>query len=258
MAQFATSDAASTLGWRRRHLARRRMLPLCLVVSADSEHAAALQAGLRGHGLKLYRVADLAAIRPIVDQWRFDAVLCDADGLAATSVDAMIRWLRREQRAPIVVLAAAGDAAAPLAALEAGATEIVDRSTSPQLLALKLQRLLELAADPAEAEPHGPVSLGALRLDPRREAAFYGDRPLALTGGEFELLLLLAARGGGYVHRGTIMQSLRRGGADAEPRRSADMHVCRLRRKLREAGASALALETIHGRGYALRLRADA
>jgi two-component system response regulator CpxR len=233
------------------------MLPLCLVVSADSAHVATLQSGLRSHGLKLYPVADLAAMTPILGQWRFDAVLCDADGLAAEAVVATIRWLRREQRAPIVVLASAGPADAPLAALEAGATELIDKATSVQLIALKLQRLIELAADPAEAEPAGPVSLGELRLDPRREAAFYGDRPLALTGGEFELLLLLAARSGGYVHRGTIMQSLRRTGASGEPRRSADMHVCRIRRKLRDAGASSLALETIHGRGYALRLRGE-
>jgi two-component system response regulator CpxR len=233
------------------------MLPLCLVVSADSAHVATLQAGLRSHGLKLYCVADLAALEPILGQWRFDAVLCDADGLAAGAVDPAIRWLRRAQRAPIVVLASAAHADTPLAALEAGATELIDKATSPHLIALKLQRLVELAADPVEAEPPRAVSLGELRLDPRREAAFYGDRPLALTGGEFELLLLLAARSGGYVHRGTIMQSLRRGGESGEPRRSADMHVCRIRRKLREAGASALALETIHGRGYALRLRGE-
>ena len=101
------------------------------------------------------------------------------------------------------------------------------------------------------------MSLGELRLDPRREAAFYGDRPLELTGGEFELLLLLAARSDGFVHRGTIMQTLRPRGAGGEPRRSADMHVCRIRRKLREAGASALALETIHGHGYALACAAS-
>ena len=233
------------------------MLPLCLIVSADSGDVATLQAGLRGHGLKLYGVADIAAMAPILEQWRFDAVLCDADGLAADTFVATIRWLRGAQHAPIVVLASDGRPDAPLAALEAGATELIDKATSPQLMALKLQRLIELAADPVEAEPTRAVSLGSLRLDPRREAAFYGDRPLALTGGEFELLLLLAARSGGYVHRGTIMQSLRRRGAGGEPRRSADMHVCRIRRKLREAGASALALETIHGRGYALRLRGE-
>jgi DNA-binding response OmpR family regulator len=33
------------------------------------------------------------------------------------------------------------------------------------------------------------------------------------------------------------------------------MHVCRIRRKLRDAGAASLELETVYGRGYALRLR---
>src|SRR4051812_14137365 len=59
----------------------RPMLPLCLIVARDSPHVAVLQFGLRGQGLKLYRVADLVALRPLVDQWRFDAVLCDTDGL---------------------------------------------------------------------------------------------------------------------------------------------------------------------------------
>ena len=36
------------------------------------------------------------------------------------------------------------------------------------------------------------------------------------------------------------------------------MHVCRIRSKLREAGASSLEVETIYGRGYALRLRGGA
>jgi DNA-binding response OmpR family regulator len=186
-----------------------------------------------------------------------DAILCDGDGGAAESVNSTVRWLRREQRAPIVVLASPGRADASVEALEAGATELIDKESSPRLIALKLQRLLELAAEPDEAAEPGAVVLGELRLDPRREAAFYADRPLALTSGEFELLLLLAARSGGFVHRQTIMRTLGRAGPGGEPRRGADMHVCRIRRKLREAGATSLALETIHGQGYALRLRGD-
>jgi len=234
------------------------MLPLCLVVSAEPAYASALQGSLRSHGLKLYSVGDLAAARPTLGQWRFDAILCDDDGSAAESVNSTVRWLRREQRAPIVVLASPGRADASVEALEAGATELIDKESSPRLIALKLRRLMELAAEPDEAAEPGAVVLGELRLDPRREAAFYVDRPLALTGGEFELLLLLASRSGGFVHRQTILRTLgRAGGPGGEPRRSADMHVCRIRRKLREAGASSLALETIHGHGYALRRRAD-
>jgi len=213
-----------------------------------------LQRGLKDHGLKLHGIADPAALTPMLGQWRFDAVLCDAQGSGANALDAAVRLLRREQRAPIVVLASPGDEDGLIASLEAGATEIVSRTASPRLVALNLQRLIDLAAAAGDVEPRA-VSVGELRLDPRRAQAAFADRPLPLTGGEFELLLLLAARSDGFVHRDTIMRTLRRAPTAGESRRCADMHVCRIRRKLREAGASSLEVETIYGRGYALRLR---
>ncbi|MEP7301864.1 MAG: winged helix-turn-helix domain-containing protein [Caldimonas sp.] len=231
------------------------MLPFCLIVSADLPYVAALQSGLKDHGMKLHAIRDLDSVRPILRQWRFDAVLCDADGSETEAVVDTVRSLRREQRAPIVVLASAGREEALIAALEAGATELIARAASERLIALKLQRLLDLAAGQSDPQPCA-VSIGGLRLDPRREEAVFGDRPLGLTGGEFELLLLLAARSDGFVHRETLRRRLGHASA-GESRRSADMHVCRIRRKLREAGASSLALETVYGQGYALRLRGD-
>jgi DNA-binding response OmpR family regulator len=223
------------------------------MVGADAAYAGTLQRELDGRGFKLYAVRHLAAARAIFAQWQFDIVLCDAGGMAAEACDDNVRSLRREQRAPIVVLSSPGNEDGLIAALEAGATELIARSASARLIAIKLQRLLDLAAGPAEARPGG-VSLGELRLDPRREEAVFRDRSLPLTGAEFELLLLLAARPDGYVHRETIMRTLGHA-SSGESRRSADMHVCRIRRKLREAGASSLTLETVYGRGYALRLR---
>jgi DNA-binding response OmpR family regulator len=233
------------------------VIPLCLVVSTDPDHVAALQRALKEHGVKLYGVPDLAALRPMLTQWRFDAVLCDAEGSAGADLEAVVRWLRRHQRAPVVVLAAPGGEDAELSALEAGATELIARSTSPRVIAVKLQRLIDLAAGASADEPR-TVSLGALQLDPLRGEAVFRDRVLRLTRGEFELLLLLATRSDRFVHRDTIVRAIGRT-AGGESRRSADMHVCRIRRKLREAGASSLEVETVYGRGYALRLRdADA
>ncbi len=86
--------------------------------------------------------------------------------------------------------------------------------------------------------------------------ASVGDTPVALTRGEFEVLLLLASRPGEPVHRQMIARTL--GRADrTETRRSADMHVCRIRKKLRDAGGASLQLETVYGRGYLLRLRSE-
>lgn len=232
------------------------MLPLCLIVGADLPYVAALQGGLKSHGLKLYGARDLASARRILGQWRFDVALCDAEGSCAGGVDATVRSLWREQRAPIVVLASPGNEEGSIGSLAAGATELIARTASPRLIALKLQRLMDLAAGSGDPESF-QVSLGELRLDPRREEAVFRDRTLPLTGGEFELLLLLAARSNAFVHRDTIMRTLGRA-TSGESRRSADMHVCRIRRKLKEAGASSLALETVYGHGYALRLRDSA
>jgi len=229
------------------------VIPVCLIVSADPDHVAALQRDLKEHGLKLHAVPELASLRRMLAQWRFDAVLCDAEGAAAADVVEAVRALRRDQQAPIVVLAAPGNEELVIAALEAGATELIPRSTSARVIAVKLLRLIDLAAG-ASAEAPRAVSLGELHLDPRRAEAVFGDRVLRLTRGEFELLLLLATRSDRFVHRDTIMRTIG-GAAVGESRRCADMHVCRIRRKLREAGAASLELETIYGRGYALRLR---
>jgi two-component system cell cycle response regulator CtrA len=82
-----------------------------------------------------------------------------------------------------------------------------------------------------------------------------GDVPVTLTSGEFELLLLLASRPGELVHRETIARTLGRN-PTSDTRRSADMHVCRIRRKLREISGHSLQVETVYGRGYLLRMGA--
>jgi DNA-binding response OmpR family regulator len=223
------------------------------MVSADDAYAGRLQRELESRGFKLYGVRHLASAWAILRQWQFDLVLCDADGIGARGLDDTLESLRREQRAPIVVLSSPSREDDLIASLEAGATELIAKAASARLIAIKLRRLLDLAARPAEPEPPA-VSLGELRLDARREEAVFRDRSLPLTGAEFELLLLLAGRPDGFVHRDTIMRTLGHA-TSGESRRSADMHVCRIRKKLREAGASSLALETVYGRGYALRLR---
>jgi len=79
------------------------------------------------------------------------------------------------------------------------------------------------------------------------------EADIGLTGSEFELLLLLAAGAGELVHRHSIGRTLRSGTA-AQRRRSADMHICRIRRKLKAAGGERLEVVTVYGQGYLLRL----
>lgn len=235
------------------------MLPLCLIVVRDPALAATLHREMESFGFKPYSVETIAAAANLVRQWRFDAVVLDGDGFLATLPTAL-PLLRAGVQAPILVLTSCADEERQIAALDSGATEIVLKPTSERLIAAKLRRLIDVAGAPRLALVE-EVRLGALRMSPSRVSASIGDVDIVLTPGEFELLLLLASRPGQFVHRDHIARTLRGPGAGRGAigaRRSADMHVCRIRKKLRDAGARDLHLETVYGRGYLLRLGAGA
>ena len=219
------------------------MLPLLLIITSNRVLADSLRHEIGAAGFKAYYVETLASALVVMAQWRFDAVVLYAQGFEGR-VQEMLASLRRDDSGPILLVKSGADEEEQLRALEAGASQLVVEPTWTRVLAAQLPQ------EPSE------VRFGPLRLDPRRAAASIGDSPVALTGGEFEVLILLASRPGELVHRLTIARTL--GRADrADARRSADMHVCRLRKKLRDSCGGTLQVETVYGRGYLLRLRSE-
>ena len=235
------------------------MLPLCLIVGHDTVDPAGLQHGIDDFGFKPYAVDTFSSALGLIRQWQFDAVIVDGDGHADTLLH-LLPELRDRSHAPIVVVWSDGGERRQIEALQVGATEVIVKPASPRLIAAKLHRLIEIGKDRvhAGAEPsRAAVHFGPLRLDQRRAAASAGDTPLVLTTGEFELLLLLASTPGEFVHRETIARTLGSPGGGGACRRGADMHICRIRKKLRDAGAGTLRVETVYGRGYRLRLEEE-
>ena len=230
------------------------MLPLLLIITSDRALTDSMRHEIGVAGFKAYYVETLASARAVMAQWRFDAVVLYAEGFEGR-IQGMLASLCRDEGVPILLVEPGADEEEQLRALEAGASQLVVEPTSARVLAAQLHRLIDVAHP---RRPHEPkeVRFGPLRLDPSRAAASVGDSPVALTGGEFEVLLLLASRPGELVHRQTIARTLGRPDR-AETRRGADMHVCRIRKKLRDAGGASVQIETVYGRGYLLRLRAE-
>jgi DNA-binding response OmpR family regulator len=226
------------------------MLPLVLVITSDRDLRDPLRRELSAAGFKAYFVESLAAALAVVAQWRFDAALLLGRGFEAALLH-MLQGLRGGADVPTLVVLDAADEERQLQALDAGAAQVLVEPTSLRIVAAQLRCLVGLAQQRPKNE-RAEVRFGPLRLDPRSAAASVGEAQLALTTGEFELLLLLASRPGELVHRETIARTFGRS-ANAETRRSADMHVCRIRRKLREVGGHTLHVETVYGRGYLLR-----
>lgn len=222
----------------------------CLIIECDSEFAAAATRELPGFGFKPFLAHTSESALALVQQWRFDAAVVDADGFGPGYVH-VLRRLQPEFRSPVVLLSQPQDERNQILSLECGATEIVDKPASPRLLAAKMRRLIEVGGREAEADAQ-QVRLGPLTMHARRGLTTVGEVALRLTMHQFELLFLLASRPGQFVDRETIAMHLR--GTPEEIGRSADVHVYRIRRKFREHGIDCLRLDTVYGRGYALSL----
>lgn len=227
------------------------VLPLLLVITADRVVAEPFRHELSGAGFKAYYVETLASALGVVAQWQFDAALLHAHGFAE-ALPHMLASLRDDAGLPILLVLDKSDEERQLQALESGASQVLAEPTSMRIVAAQLRRLIDVSHQRLKHDAV-EVRFGPLRLDPRRAAASIGHAPITLTSGEFELLLLLASRPGELVHREAIARTLGRA-ITSETRRSADMHVCRIRRKLREVAGHNLVVETVYGRGYLLRM----
>lgn len=84
-----------------------------------------------------------------------------------------------------------------------------------------------------------------IRIDHAQHRAFHAGHELHLTGTEFRLLECLLAEPGRIFSRAELAASAIGGGA-VVLERTIDVHICSLRRKLRQVGL----IETVRRMGY--------
>ena len=147
---------------------------------------------------------------------------------------------------PVLMLTARGELSDRVVGLELGADDYLPKPFEPRELAARLQTILRRA----RAAPTGAVlRFDGLEVDTDRREVRRQGQALALTGTEFELLLLLAREPQKVFSRDEILNRLR--GQDAELfSRAVDILVSRLRRKLEPVDA----IKTLRNAGYAFAL----
>ncbi len=219
-----------------------------LIVEDDERLGALLAEYLRENGLRVdvVRRGDLAIPR-ILDT-RPDVVVLDLMLPGADGFEVLRRTHGRHEGRVLMLTARRGDVDQILG-LELGADDYVTKPVDPRLLLARVRALLRRAS-PQNAEP-ARVALGGLVVDPGRREAVAGERPVTLTSAEFDLLWLLARHAGTVVHRDQLYEALRGMPYDGLDR-GMDIHISRLRRKLRDAGLSEDLIKSVRGVGYQL------
>ncbi|MGE3288339.1 MAG: response regulator transcription factor [Pseudonocardia sp.] len=160
------------------------------------------------------------------------------------------RRLRRDGLGvPIVMLTALGEEEDRVLGLELGADDYVTKPFSPRELVLRVGSVLRRHREvPARDSGAGPVVDGELRVDVPGRRAFLGDRELALTVREFDLLAFLIRRPGQVFTRAELLERV--WGWDFGDQSTVTVHVRRLREKVESDPTNPVRIATVWGVGY--------
>ncbi len=171
-----------------------------------------------------------------------DLGLPQRDGLDVT------RELRRSSTVPIVMLTARGDEADRIVGLELGADDYVVKPFSPKELVARVRAVLR-RTDQAAAGGAEVVRVADVTLDVPRMRVTVGDREVALTPTEFELVATLARQPGRVFTRSQLLDAVH-GVAFESYERAIDAHVKNIRRKLEPEPGRPRYVLTVYGVGY--------
>ncbi len=162
----------------------------------------------------------------------------------------VLRRIRAKGRVPVLMLTARGDDVDRIVGLELGADDYLPKPFNPRELVARIHAILRRSR-PASAAESLPEKLAFedVSLETGSRTAYLQDKPLDLTGVEFDLLYAFLKEPGTVLKREDLVRRIL--GRELSPfDRSIDMHVSNLRKKLGPKIDGGERIKSIRGVGY--------
>ena len=208
-----------------------------IVDALKFEGYAALEAATGTAGLDLALTAEC-------DLVLLDLVLPGKDGLE------ILRETRRARPTlPVIILTARGEERDRVAGLKLGADDYVVKPFSVRELLARAKAVLRRSPERPGDVPEVKFPGGVADLE-RREVRMEDGNRGELSEKETELLRYLATNSGRAISRDEILQRVWRINPTGVESRTIDMHIARLREKLRDDGDAPRIVLTVRGKGY--------
>jgi DNA-binding response OmpR family regulator len=148
----------------------------------------------------------------------------------------------------VIILTAKGEEADRVQGLRAGADDYVVKPFSVKELLARVEAVLR-RANPKPDQPFAQWQQGVLDFD-RRELRYHDQSRTELSEKEAELLQYLIANSGRAISRDELLAGVWQISPQGITTRTIDMHIARLREKLRDNPESPATLLTVRGKGY--------
>ena len=216
-----------------------------LIVEDDPETAAAVRAVVEGMGCTADHCDTLEAGITAATATPYKVIVLDRMLPGGDGVEAMARIRAGGSTALILILSALGRAANRVEGLEKGADDYLPKPFEADELRARLRALLRRGT--IQVLDNDLLAFGDLEIRLKARTGHVRRTPVAVSPKEFELLTYFARNAGQIVTRMQLLENV--WNLHFDPGTNVvDVHVGRLRRKLEEAGSSAI--QTARGEGY--------
>jgi DNA-binding response OmpR family regulator len=181
----------------------------------------------------------------------FDLLLLDMVLPGMTGLEILRNVRNAKPTLPVIILSARGEERDRVNGLKLGADDYVVKPFSVDELLARVEAVLRRT-------PGRPTDVDELPIDggcvdfARCEVRFEDGERETLSERELTLLRYFARHAGRAIGRDELLANVWQIDGRGLATRTIDMHVARLREKLRDANGEARVIQTVHGKGYML------
>lgn len=215
-----------------------------LLIEAEKANAGIVELFLKCQGWNVYTTdcaeegIDLAKI------YDYDVIISELL-LPDMSGNEVLRAIRVARvHTPILILSSIVETESKVVAFQLGADDYMTKPADKNELVARLNALVRRSKGHVQAR----CEIGNTIVNFDARLVSVADKPLHLTRKEYLMIELMALRRGMTVNKEAFLNHLY-GGMDEPDAKIVDVFLCKLRKKLRNAGAT-IVPETVWGRGY--------
>lgn len=159
----------------------------------------------------------------------------------------VIEDLKKIKDVPVIIMSAIGDIDSKVDLFEKGADDYIIKPFHNKELLMRIRARLKVRTESPEA-----VELGSLEINTDEHRVYVAGKEVLLSRYEFDILLLLAKNRGKIMTKSRIFDTVW-DMSDTADENTLNVHMSRIRKKLKEADPDGDYIETVRGVGYRIR-----
>ena len=215
-----------------------------LIVDDDENISEVINMYLKSSGYNTRIALNGKEAQVAYEEYKPDIVLLDVMIPYVDGID-VLKWIRKQEETPVIMITAKGDTFDKVLALELGADDYIVKPFEPKELLARVKAVLRrYSSDNIKSEI---IKLSDLSIDSTSYKVIYNGEDIKMPPKEFELLYYLANNKNKVFTREQLLCEV--WGYDYPgDSRTVDVHIKRLREKL--SGGESWQIETVWGVGY--------